>query len=137
MRRERIVIDTNCIVNRLLVPHSVAAHAVRRAIDTADVLMADATLGELAEVFSRAKFDRYISIEDRQQFFRRLARVVEVVPITHTVRVCRDPKDEKFLEVAVNGAAELIITGDKDLLVLDHHRDIRIIMLAEHIARAG
>jgi len=134
MRRERVVIDTNCIVSRLLVPQSVAAHAVRKAIDTAEVLMSDATLGELADVLSRGKFDRYISIEDRQQFFRRLARVVEVVPITHTVRVCRDPKDDKFLEVAVNGAADLIITGDEDLLVLNPYRDVRITKPAQYEA---
>ena len=96
--------------------------------------MSDATLGELADVLSRAKFDRYISIEDRQQFFRRLARVVEVVPITHTVRVCRDPKDDKFLEVAVNGAADLIITGDEDLLVLNPYRDVRITKPAQYVA---
>lgn len=97
--------------------------------------MSDATLGELADVLSRAKFDRYISIEDRQLFFRRLARVVEVVPITHTVRVCRDPKDDKFLEVAVNGAANLIITGDEDLLVLNPYRDIGITKPAQYVAR--
>ncbi|MGH7121059.1 MAG: putative toxin-antitoxin system toxin component, PIN family [Acetobacteraceae bacterium] len=42
-------------------------------------------------------------------------------------RVCRDSTDDKFLEVAVNGRADLILTGDLDLLVLNPFRGIRII----------
>lgn len=47
--------------------------------------------------------------------------------ITTHVTVCRDPKDDKFLEVAVNGAATYIITGDNDLPVLHPFRGIPIV----------
>jgi len=40
---------------------------------------------------------------------------------------CRDPKDNKFLELAVAGDANCIVTGDKDLLVLNPFRGIKII----------
>jgi uncharacterized protein len=45
-------------------------------------------------------------------------RVAEVVPIAYRIQACCDPKDDIFLELAVNGRADLIVTGDKDLLVL-------------------
>jgi putative PIN family toxin of toxin-antitoxin system len=51
----------------------------------------------------------------------------ELVTITERVAVCRDPKDDKFLELALNGRADLIISGDADLLVLDQFRNIPII----------
>ena len=54
---------------------------------------------------------------------------------THTVRACRDPRDDKFLELAVNGEATLIVTGDNDLLSLNPFRDIPIITPAAHLSR--
>jgi len=45
-------------------------------------------------------------LEDRQQFLRELGRIVEFIPIIQLVRECRDPKDDKFLEVALNGKAD-------------------------------
>jgi uncharacterized protein len=50
-----------------------------------------------------------------------------MVPIVQTVRACRDPGDDKFLEVAVNGQADLMITGDRDLLDLDPFMGIAIL----------
>ena len=49
---------------------------------------------------------------------RRLFAQAERVIITETITACRDPDDDKFLELAVNGRADVIITGDDDLLVL-------------------
>ena len=51
------------------------------------------------------------------------------------IQACRDPKDDKFLELAVNGSAEVIVTGDKDLLVLDPFRGISIIPRERYIER--
>jgi len=133
--RERVVIDTNALVSRLLIPKSVPGQAVRKAIDSADVLVSEATMNELAEVLSRRKFDQFISMDDRQQFIRLLARIVELVPMVYQVRVCRDPRDDRMLEVAVNGTAGLIITGDRDLLVLNPFQGIAIISPAEYLRR--
>ena len=135
MPPERIVADTNAFISRLLVPDSLPGRAVRKMVDTAQLLVSEATLTELADVLSRAKFDAYVSIEDRQEFFRRLGRVAEVVPITYIVHACRDPKDDKFLELAVNGNADLIVTGDDDLLVLNPFRGIPIITPASYLER--
>lgn len=133
--RERVVVDTNALISRLLLPDSVPARAVNEIVTDATLLSSEATIGELAEVLAREKFDSYVSVADRQQFLRLLIRVTEIVSITHTVRTCRDPRDDKFLELAVNGEATLIVTGDNDLLSLNPFRDIAIITPASYLTR--
>jgi uncharacterized protein len=58
---------------------------------------------------------------------RRILASAEAVKITERIAACRDPADDKFLELAVNGKADAIITGDLDLLALDTFRDTPII----------
>jgi putative PIN family toxin of toxin-antitoxin system len=135
MGRERVVVDTNVLVSRLLVAQSTPALAVRKATDSGQLLASAATLEELADVLSRRGFDAYVSVEDRQQFIRLLSRVAEIVPITLQIQACRDAQDDKFLELAVNGSADVIVTGDRDLLALDPFRTIPIITPARYLQR--
>lgn len=134
--RERLVIDTNALVSRLLVPGSVPGRAVRKAIDEAQLLVSGATLEELAEVLARPKFDLYVTVGERQEFLRLIGRVAEVVPTVMTVRECRDPKDDKFLELALSGEADVIVTGDADLLVLNPFRGIPIMTPIAYLERS-
>lgn len=133
MVRNRIVADTNVLISRLFLASSVPGKAVRKAVDEAQLLVSDATLEELAEVLSRPKFDAWISQADKQEFFRLLSRIAEIVTVTYPVQACRDSKDDKFLEVAVNGQADLILTGDNDLLVLDPFHSVRIVTPARYL----
>lgn len=114
----RIVVDTNVLVSRLILPKSLPAQASYKAEIEARLLVSDATMFELADVLSRTKFDRYVSIEDRKGFILRLGQIAEFVPIIRVVRECHDPKDDKFLEIALNGRADAIISGDPDLLAM-------------------
>ena len=113
---ERIVIDTNVLVSRLLQFDSVPGRAAGKAIHEGTILVSQETMSELAEVLARQKFDRYVTLEQRLQFIRLVAQTAEFVPVIRTVRECRDPRDDKFLEVALNGRADAIVTGDEDLL---------------------
>jgi putative PIN family toxin of toxin-antitoxin system len=131
--RTRIVLDTNALVSRLLVPDSVPAQAVRKAVEEGEILMSESTLYELAEVLGREKFDAYVTIQDRKEFLRILGRIVEMVQILQAVHDCRDVRDNHILEVAVNGQAQVIVTGDEDLLVLNPFRDIPIMKPADFL----
>jgi putative PIN family toxin of toxin-antitoxin system len=131
----RIVFDTNALVSYFLVTDSVPGQAARKAAGEAIFLASQATLDELADVLSRRKFDPYAPLEDRKSFVKLMAATVELVPITALIRACRDPKDDKFLEVAVNGRADLIVSGDKDLLALDPFHDVRIVTPAQYLKR--
>lgn len=114
----RIVIDTNVFVSRLLLPDSVPGRAARHAVDSGTVLVSEDTLYELALVLAKPKLNRYLSLEHRQQFFLEIEEIAIFIPIIQRVHACRDPKDDKFLELAINGRADLILTGDLDLLAL-------------------
>ena len=133
--RDRVVIDTNALISRPLLPASIPARAVSKAVAEDQLLASDDTIMELADVLARPKFDSYVTIRERQEFLRLFNRIAERVTITYVLRVCRDPKDDKFLELAVNGAAQLIITGDADLLALHPFRGIDILTPTDYLVR--
>jgi hypothetical protein len=86
--------------------HPVPKHGV--------VLFSSYTFAELEKILSRNKFNQYISHEKRKQFLTRFILNSTPVEIDETISECRDPKDNKFLELAVCGKADFIISGDKD-----------------------
>ena len=66
----------------------------------------------------RPKFDKYLTRQSRQQFLADYRKTVLFVALTHAITDCRDPKDNKFLEVAVSANTAYMISGDDDLLIL-------------------
>ena len=82
---------------------------------------------ELAEVLLRPKFTRCIARDQIAVLLARLGAITENVPIIHYVTACRDPEDDKFLDIAVNGNAGYLITGDADLLALHPFRGTAIL----------
>jgi putative PIN family toxin of toxin-antitoxin system len=134
--RQRLVIDTNVFVSRLLKPISSPGSAVRRAIDHHQILVSDATMHELAKVLAQPKLTRYITVQESQTLIRALGTVAEIIAIIQPVDACRDPRDNTFLEVAVNGTADVIITGDADLRALHPFRGIAIMSPNQWISAA-
>ena len=128
MRSEpRCVFDTNVLVSALMFDRSKPARAFFVALRVGEVLVSADVISELSDVLGREKFRRYVNEEERGRFLRSLLREAKLVGIQETVRACRDPKDDKFLELAVNGDADCIVSGDDDLLTLGPFRGIRIL----------
>ena len=123
----RVVLDTNVAVSAALLPRSTPRRAFDLVLEYSTFLMSVATLAELNEVLRRPRFDRYLSEEERLAFLAAVLRESEMVVVTAVVSVCRDPRDDKFLELAVSGAATHIISGDDDLLSLHPFRGVAII----------
>lgn len=132
--RSRYVFDTNVLISALLFTDSVPGRAVFAAIERGTLLVSEETVGEVAEVLGRSKFDRYVTAEERGRFLAALLRQAELVEVEGEVRVCRDPKDDKFLSLAVAGSAAVIVSGDEDLLVLHPFRGIRVLRPEEALA---
>lgn len=137
MPEPRLIIDTKLWVSRLLLPDSVSARAVDAALRWGRPIASVETLAELSEVLARPKFDRHVSREDRQRFLLKLGGIVTLVPVTQNVHACRDPRDDKFLNVALAGKAGLILTGDQDLLALNPFHDVRILTPADFLREQG
>jgi putative PIN family toxin of toxin-antitoxin system len=132
----RVVIDTNVYISSFLRPNSFPTKAIRKAEQEALLLVSDSVLGEFTEVFSRPKFDKYVSRFRREAALRHIRSISTVVAIPYPIRACRDPRDDKFLEVAVHGRADVIVTGDTDLLALHPFREIAILTPTEYLAQA-
>jgi uncharacterized protein len=129
----RFVIDTNILVSAVLIKSSVPDVAFKKAKNLGIMLFSDATFQELQEILNRSKFDKYISLNIRTQFLAKLKLESEAVEIVQIIKECRDPKDDKLLEVAINGHATHIITGDKDLLALHPFRGVDIITATQFL----
>jgi uncharacterized protein len=122
----RLVVDTNVFVSAALKQASRPEMVLRWLDKYGGLLKTTATEREVMEVLQRPRIAPKIA-----PFFlenlRRVFAAAELVTITERVAGCRDPDDDKFLELAVNGHADAIISGDADLLVLDTFRGIPII----------
>lgn len=129
----RFVFDTNTIVSALLFRNSVPRQAFDRALDSGTILISDALVMELSRVLGRERFDPYVSLEERNEFLVSLVRNSDLIEITESVRACRDPDDDRILELAVNGAAAYIVTGDSDLLVMNPFRGVEILTPARFL----
>jgi putative PIN family toxin of toxin-antitoxin system len=135
----RIVVDTNVLVSAALKRAStpgLAAHAVERH---AALLKSVATQQQLFDVVARPYFASLIDA-DARAWLRKLMGAAELVTITERVAACRDPTDDKFLELAISGRAAAIVTGDADLLALNPFRGIPIItpaVFVQNVKRQG
>lgn len=118
--------DTNVLVSALLLPNSKPRQALDLALKQGKLLLSFAVLAELCEVLSRKRFRRYVDEEDIRTFVAVLTREAEWVDVDVRITACRDPKDDRFLELAVSGQATHVVSGDSDLLALNPFRGITI-----------
>lgn len=135
MNDGRVVFDTNTLVSAILLKNSVPDQAFQKARQACQLLFSAATLEELEQVLLRKKFDRYVSVSTRIEFLARISSSFDPIAVVEKIKSCRDPKDDKFLEVAVNGSADMIVTGDRDLFVLNPFRQIDILTPAQFLLR--
>lgn len=136
--QQAVVIDTNVLVSTLLFPNSKTAKAVRKALTSFDVYFSQETLGEFLEVIARQKFAKHFLNRESEiaAFIQDLKTLAVFVEITQQVNDCSDPKDNKFLEVALAANALYLITGDKgDLLPMNPYHGIEIITPTDFLNR--
>ena len=122
----RIVIDTNVLVSALLFEHSVPARAVQLAFREHRVLMSVATSSEIQAVLGRSKLSGALSEKVRTEFIKKLQLAAIPIQVVSTFAICRDTRDDKFLQLAIDGEAHGLVTGDGDLLDLNSFRGVRI-----------
>jgi putative PIN family toxin of toxin-antitoxin system len=131
----RVVLDTNVLVSAALKENSVPAAAVHLVLERGTLLKSDLTAAELLGVLDRPYLARLIAPRHRDWIIATLT-AAERVSIAEGIAVCRDPDDDKYLELAVSGHADLIVSGDADLLALNPFRDIPIVTPAAFVQGA-
>jgi len=129
------IIDTNVVISIAVFSLFSPTSALEKILSSGILVFSEQVLQEYAETLSRNKFDKYISIEKRLVFLQKLIEKGILITVSEEIKACRDPKDDKYLELALTCNASCIITGDKDLLVLNPFKDISILTPVDFIAQ--
>jgi len=133
----RVVVDVNILVRALIKPGGTVGPVMQRLRDGAFTLLySEAILEELLDVLSRPRIRAKYQLEDddiETVLLLILLRGESVAP-SRRITACRDPLDDKFLEVAVAGRADVVVSGDQDLLVLSSYEGIPIVTPASFLA---
>ncbi|MGK7881284.1 MAG: putative toxin-antitoxin system toxin component, PIN family [Crocosphaera sp.] len=127
MNLKRVVIDTNVFISALLNPNGTPKKVINLVVYQCVILQSEATYQELETRLTKKKFDKYLTQEDRLDFLASLTQKSLFIDITHKTIICSDVDDNKFLELAVSGMANYLITGDNDLLKIKNYQDVPII----------
>jgi putative PIN family toxin of toxin-antitoxin system len=134
----RVVVDTNVFVSAALKDKSFPALALHVVEQRGTFLKSAVTERQLFEVLARSRLAALIEPASVDRM-RKIMAAAEMVTIIERIAACRDMTDDKFLELAVNGNADIIVSGDADLLVLNPFRGIPIVapaMFVQGAARA-
>ena len=117
------MICSECFVEKLGNSRS----ALNIVLSSNTVFISFETLSELVEVLDRPKFDKYFDAEDKIQVLKIISLTSKYIEIKSNIKICRDPNDEMFLNLAIDGKANIIISRDPDLLVLNPFQGISIL----------
>lgn len=129
------VFDTNVLVSAFLFKKGIPRAALDIALEIGLIVRSDDTLDELWEVLVRPKFDRFLPLGDRILLLRGFEKISQPIEVKSSIVICRDPKDDKFLNLALEAKAFCITTGDKDLLVLAESFAFEILTPSQFLER--
>jgi uncharacterized protein len=132
-----VVVDANVLVSAALKPGSIPAVILRKLISERRLVMSPAAFSEIAEVLRRPRLVRRIGSVEVTDFLDSLAAAAIFISPLAEVSASRDPKDDIYLSLALAAGAEIIVTGDQDLLSLHPYRSVDILSPTEYLERTG
>lgn len=136
---KRIVLDTSTLVSAVLRQHSIPRQVLVKALSEGALCASPATLAELEEVMARDKFDRYLDLKARLDFVTMYRGKVKTFHVSEDDESalaipCRDPRDNKFLALALACSANVLVSSDDDLLTLNPYGDILVLTPKAYLA---
>jgi uncharacterized protein len=127
----KVVLDSNVLISALVFPGKQAEKALMRIIEGRDqLLVSKAIVDKVLDVLAR-KFAR--DAEELARVAVLLAEIGEMVRPKRRVRVLKDDADNRVLECAVTGGADLIVTGDQEMLGLGAFEGVRLLSLRAYL----
>lgn len=129
-KTNKVIIDTNIWISFLIGKHLKGLHR-HIASDTLKIITCKEQLHELSEVFQRPKIRKYFTSYQINEFFELLDDCSLLTDVKSKVDICRDPKDNFLLALAIDSDANYIISGDNDLLTLKSFASAKIISYRE------
>lgn len=128
----KIVVDTNLIISASLSANSVS-RAAFKALSGHVVVSCEEQVMEVFSVVKREKFDKFSALKNRIDFVMEFINSTHLVRVVEKIKICRDAQDDIFINLAISANAEMIISGDKDLLELNGYKGIKIITPREFL----
>ena len=117
----RCVVDTNVLISAGLIRSSTPGRVLDWVLQNGLLLTSVEARDEFASRFiGRSKFDRYATPTERRDFVADTLRTAEVVAVTSTPAICADPNDDTFVALAVDGRADVIVTGNTRDFLAEH-----------------
>jgi putative PIN family toxin of toxin-antitoxin system len=125
----RIILDSNLWISFLISSRFERLDSLLET-DRCRLLFSRQLLEEFVGVARRPKLQKYISKDELDDLLETIDEVADFVSVHSSVTLCRDPKDNFLLELAIDGNADYLLTGDKDLLVLKQIEGTQIMKIA-------
>lgn len=133
-KTDRVIIDTNLWISFLITRDLKALDAQIKA-GKIKVIFSLELIKEFLTIANRPKFKKYFSTEDIEQLIDLFEFYGELVQVQNKVELCRDPKDDFLLSLAIESNANYLITGDQDLLDLKIIQKTKIIKIADYLKK--
>jgi uncharacterized protein len=130
-----IVIDTNVLISAGLLPESKTAQVLALAVEHFVIAQNQHTWHELETRIARPKFDRYFGESGRLRHLVAIAQSIQHFEVVTQVSVSRDRTDDKFIALAIDSGASILISGDPDLKDVITHKGIEILSPAQFFER--
>jgi len=132
MKNKKIILDTNLWISFLITKNLNKLDPLINS-EKIKLLFSKESFEEFVDVVERPKFKRFISSKDIEQILNLFDQFGELVNIKSNVNICRDEKDNFLLNLSIDGKADYLITGDKDLLVLKKIEKTKILTISEFL----
>lgn len=126
----RLILDTNLWISFLISSRYDQLDKLLIA-DKYKLLFSGKLLSEFVDVAQRPKLQKYILSKDLDDLLGTIDSVAEFIDVSSNVDICRDPKDDFLLNLAIDGKADYLLTGDKDLLVLGSIEETKITTISD------
>ncbi len=136
MKNKKIILDTNLWISFLI---SKKFNQIDKLIENKEItiIFSDELIEEFIDVVSRPKFKKYFSKKDIEKVLEYFDQFGELTNVKSNIQICRDEKDNFLLNLSVDSDADYLISGDKDLLVLEKIEETKIMTFADFIEDIG
>jgi putative PIN family toxin of toxin-antitoxin system len=132
VKKKKIVIDTNLLISYIIRGGNSPLSTVIKN-ENHIILASSELIEEYISVLKRPKFQRYFDIVNVDDIMNGFIKLLTLVQVDSTVKLCRDPNDDFIIQLAISGNSDFLITGDKDILALERIGNCRFITISEFI----
>ena len=131
-RIKRVIIDTNLWIS-FLITNNLNILSELFLFERFQIIFSDELFNEFLDVAQRPKFKKYFDEKSVQLLIENISEKLEFIEVASAITICRDLKDNFILALSIDGNADYIVTGDKDLLSLNGFKGKKIITINEFI----